>query len=54
MFEDGQRQRLFATIAGAMSGVPKEIVQRQLGLFHKVHPDYARGIADELGVTVAQ
>jgi catalase len=54
MFDDGQRQRLFATIAGAMSGVPEEIVQRQLGLFHKVHPDYARGIAGELGVTVAQ
>ena len=52
MFDDGQRKRLFANIASAMQGVPADIVQRQLDHFHKVHPDYASGVADALGVTV--
>jgi len=44
MFDDGEKQRLCANIAGAMQGVPSEIVERQLALFEQVHPDYAAGI----------
>jgi catalase len=45
-----QRQRLFKNIAAAMAGVPEEIVQRQLVLFHKADPAYAAGSAEALGV----
>lgn len=44
LFDDGQKQRLFSNIAAAMQGVPQEIVDRQLGHFEKVHPDYAEGV----------
>jgi len=45
-----QQQRLFKNIAAAMAGVPEEIVQRQLGHFHKADPRYADGVAKALGV----
>lgn len=44
LFDAGQKGRLFSNIAEAMQGVPKEIVERQLGHFHKVHPEYAAGV----------
>ncbi len=44
LFDDGQKQRLFSNIAEAMAGVPAHIVERQLGLFQKVHEDYAAGV----------
>lgn len=44
LFDDAQKQRLFSNIAEAMAGVPDAIVQRQLGHFGKVHPDYAAGV----------
>ncbi len=44
MFDEGQRHRLFDNIAGAMQGVPQEIVERQLAHFDKVHPDYGAGV----------
>ncbi|MGB8603434.1 MAG: catalase, partial [Rhizomicrobium sp.] len=44
MFDAGQKARLFANIAAAMAGVPGEIVERQLSLFDKVHPDYGAGV----------
>ena len=50
LFDDGQRQRLFANIAAAMQGVPAPIVERQLAHFTSIHPDYGRGVADALGV----
>ena len=31
-----------------MAGVPKEIVERQLGHFERVHPDYAAGVREAL------
>jgi len=34
--------------AEAMQGVPDEIVERQLGHFEKVHPDYAAGVRKAL------
>jgi len=48
LFDDAQKDRLFHNIAAAMGGVPEEIVQRQLAHFHRVHPDYAAGVAKAL------
>lgn len=50
MFDDGQKQRLFENIAGAMQGVDEEIVQRQLVHFHRADPEYAAGVAKALGI----
>jgi catalase len=44
LFDEGQKARLFSNIADAMRGVPEAIVERQLGHFEKVHPDYAAGV----------
>ncbi|MFD2237157.1 catalase [Aureimonas populi] len=50
LFDDGQKQRLFATLAGAMQGVPQFIVDRQLAHFDKVHPDYGAGVRKAIEV----
>ena len=50
LMQPDQQQRLFKNIAAAMSGVPEEIVQRQLVHFHKADPAYAAGVAQALGV----
>ncbi len=50
LFSDAQRKRLFSNIAEAMQGVSDPIVKRQLGEFHKVHPEYAKGVAAALGI----
>jgi catalase len=44
LFDAGQKARLFANIAAAMTGVPDFIVDRQLALFDRVHPDYGAGV----------
>jgi catalase len=44
LFDKGQKERLFSNIAESMQGVPEAIVNRQLGHFEKVHPDYAAGV----------
>src|SRR5665213_1658898 len=43
LFDAGQKTRLFSNIADAMASVPDVIVERQLALFAKVHPDYGAG-----------
>ncbi len=48
LFDQGQKDRLFSNIAEAMAGVPKDIIERQLGHFEKVHPDYAAGVRKAL------
>jgi catalase len=50
LFDNAQKQRLYSNIAGAMSGVPEGIVQRQLNLFARIHRDYAAGVARALGL----
>ena len=45
-----QKEQLFSNIAAAMTGVPEEIVQRQLVHFHKADPAYAAGVAKAVGV----
>jgi len=48
LFDDGQKARLFSNTAEAMQGASDEIVERQLGHFEKVHPDYAAGVKKAL------
>ncbi|NLN27617.1 MAG: catalase [Firmicutes bacterium] len=57
LFDEGQRQRLFANIAEAMDGVPQFIIDRQLAHFDRVHPDYGDGVRAALAArrrTVAE
>ncbi|MBB3997079.1 catalase KatA [Aureimonas pseudogalii] len=44
LFDEGEKKRLFANIAAAMSGIPEEIADRQLAHFDKVHADYGAGV----------
>ena len=44
LFDAGQRERLFKNIAAAMGGVPGFIIERQLGHFKLVHPEYEAGV----------
>jgi catalase len=44
LFDDAQKGRLFDNLAGAMDGVPDEIIERQLAHFHLIDPAYAQGI----------
>jgi catalase len=44
LFDQAQKDRLFANIADAMDGVPQHIIDRQLALFDQVHPDYGNGV----------
>ncbi|ASV84002.1 catalase [Ochrobactrum quorumnocens] len=44
LFDDGEKARLFSNIAAAMGGVPGFIVERQLGHFKLIHPDYEAGV----------
>ncbi len=48
LFDEGQKNRLFSNIAAAMGGVPDFIVERQLGHFDKIHPDYGNGVRKAL------
>ncbi|NLH83298.1 MAG: catalase [Phyllobacteriaceae bacterium] len=51
LFDAGEKARLYANVAAAMAGVPEFIVERQLALFEKVHPDYAAGVRAALAAT---
>ena len=48
MFDEGQKSRLFSNIATAMTGVPQEIIDRQLAHFDKVDQAYGDGIRKAL------
>jgi len=48
LFDAAQKQRLYANIAASMGGVPARIIDRTLGLFAQIHPDYAAGVAAAL------
>lgn len=47
-----QQGRLMDNIAAAMQGVPQDIVQRQVALFHRCDPAYGRGVAQRMGVAI--
>jgi catalase len=44
-----EREHLHRAIAGAMAGVPKEIIDRQLAHFAKADKAYADGVRKALG-----
>jgi catalase len=48
------QQRLVNNVAEAMQGVPREIVERQLGHFAKADPRYAEGVTHALGMTLSR
>jgi catalase len=48
LFDDAQKARLFYNIAAAMKDVPTAIIERQIGLFRQVHPDYGDGVCAAL------
>ena len=48
-----QQGRLMDNIAEAMQGVPVEIVQRQVGHFHRADTAYGEGVARRMGVSVS-
>ncbi|MGL4396150.1 MAG: catalase [Hyphomicrobium sp.] len=52
LFNTEQRERLMDNIAAAMQGVPKYIVERQVGHFAKCDPAYGAGVAKRMGVSV--
>ena len=50
LMNSNQKEQLFSNIKDAMAGVPRDIVDRQIALFEKVHPDYAAGVKKALGI----
>ena len=44
LMPEDERGRLHRAVAGAMAGVPREIVERQLGHFDKADPAYGAGV----------
>jgi len=50
LMSDNQKEQLFNNIKDAMDGVPQDIIDRQIALFERVHPDYATGVKKALGV----
>lgn len=48
LFDKDQKARLFSNIAESMTGVSKQIIERQLTHFEKIHPDYAAGVREAL------
>ncbi len=44
LMDAAQRARLYRNTAESMQGVPQEIIERALGHYEKVSPDYAAGI----------
>ncbi|WP_163582636.1 catalase [Gracilibacillus saliphilus] len=53
VMDQEEREHLMQNFADHLSGVTREgIVERQLGLFYKVDPELAEGVAAKLGVEV--
>ncbi len=50
LFTAEQKARLFSNIAAAMGGVPREIIERQMVHFGRIHPDYEAGVRSALGI----
>lgn len=44
LFDEQQRNRLYSNIAQGMSGVPQNIIDRQLALFDQIDPAYGNGV----------
>ncbi|SET35659.1 catalase [Thorsellia anophelis] len=48
LFSDAEKSRLYNNIAASMKGVPEHIITRQLALFEKIDPNYAKGVQSAL------
>lgn len=48
LLPSAEREHLHTAIANAMAGVPREIIERQLGHFKKADPAYAEGVRKAL------
>lgn len=48
-----QRERLMNNIAESMEGIPTEIVKRQVLLFYQVDPDYGKGVAQRMALSLS-
>jgi catalase len=48
------RQNLVAHIATSLSDSPERIKQGMLRHFHKIHPDFGRGVAEKIGLTLGE
>ena len=44
LMNDSQKNQLFSNIAASMSGVPREIIDRQIALYEKISQEYANGV----------
>ena len=49
-----QQQTLFDNTARAMGDAPKEIKMRHIGNCLKADPAYGKGVADALGLSIAE
>lgn len=54
LFDDAQRDRLAARIAGVLGQAREEVQKRQLEHFFRVDEDYGRRVADKLGVEASE
>jgi len=50
LMPDDEKNRLYEAVAGAMDGVPEEIIDRQIKHFEKADPAYAAGVRKALGM----
>ncbi|WP_288501685.1 catalase, partial [uncultured Pseudomonas sp.] len=53
LMSQAQQELLVNNIAGAMSGVTDDVIQRQLQYFFKADPAYGAGVAKALGMNIA-
>ena len=53
LMDEAAKKRLIANLVGAMNGVPRDILVRQLGHFMKADPAYGEGVAKGLGIDTA-
>lgn len=52
VFSEEQRQRCMDNIAGGLGQCRKDIQERMVALFTKVHPSYGAGVAERIGLVV--
>ena len=54
VLDAGARERLVANIVTSMGDSPRHIQERMIGHWHKVHPDFGRGVAEGLGIETSR
>lgn len=50
LMSENQKEQLFNNIKDAMDGVERKVIDRQIAIFEKVHPNYAAGVKKALGI----